>query len=115
MDGLCLELNEKTGIFPLKNGIDFLSFHTYLTESGKVVQKLRREKVEDIRAVRDMMEQQKDMHIPSSPVPRCPRCGCPVSGTGCGLPYAGRFGMLLRFSRCRDTMQKIRPEGCGLS
>lgn len=50
MDGLCLELNEKTGIFPLKNGIDFLGFHTYLTESGKVVQKLRREKVEDIRA-----------------------------------------------------------------
>ena len=50
MDGLDLELNEKTGIFPLKNGIDFLGFHTYLTESGKVVQKLRREKVEDIRA-----------------------------------------------------------------
>ena len=50
MDGLRLELNEKTGIFPLKNGIDFLGFHTYLTESGKVVQKLRREKVEDIRA-----------------------------------------------------------------
>ena len=50
MDGLRLELNEKTGIFPLRNGIDFLGFHTYLTESGGVVQKLRREKVEAIRS-----------------------------------------------------------------
>lgn len=39
---LGLELNGKTNIFPLRNGIDFLGFHTYLTESGKVVRKLRR-------------------------------------------------------------------------
>lgn len=50
MGDLRLELNEKTGIFPLRNGIDFLGFHTYLTETGGVVQKLRREKVNDIRA-----------------------------------------------------------------
>ena len=50
MSDLRLELNEKTGIFPLRNGIDFLGFHTYLTETGGVVQKLRREKVNDIRA-----------------------------------------------------------------
>lgn len=37
-----LTLNNKTQIFPLKNGIDFLGFHTYLTETGKVVRKLRR-------------------------------------------------------------------------
>lgn len=43
MGDLRLELNEKTGIFPLRNGIDFLGFHTYLTETGGVVQKLRRE------------------------------------------------------------------------
>ena len=34
MDDLRLELNEKTGIFPLRNGIDFLGFHSYLTETG---------------------------------------------------------------------------------
>lgn len=36
-----LELNNKTNIFPLQNGIDFCGFHTYLTKSGKVVKKLR--------------------------------------------------------------------------
>lgn len=50
MTGIGLELNEKTGIFPLKNGIDFLGFHTYLTESGAVVQKLRHDKIDNIRA-----------------------------------------------------------------
>jgi retron-type reverse transcriptase len=45
-----LELNNKTGIFPLKNGIDFLGFHTYLTETGGVVRKLRRDSIDRIRA-----------------------------------------------------------------
>lgn len=35
-------INQKTRIFPLRHGIDFLGFYTYLTESGKVVRKLRR-------------------------------------------------------------------------
>lgn len=38
---LGLELNNKTNIFPLQNGIDFCGFHTYLTHTGKVVKKLR--------------------------------------------------------------------------
>lgn len=37
-----LQLNGKTQIFPLRNGIDFLGFHTYLTDTGKVVRKLRK-------------------------------------------------------------------------
>ena len=37
---LGLRLNGKTQIFPLKNGIDFLGFHTYLTSTGKVVRKM---------------------------------------------------------------------------
>lgn len=43
MDSYGLELNQKTAIFPLRNGIDFLGFHSYLTETGAVVQKLRRD------------------------------------------------------------------------
>ena len=39
---LGLHLNNKTNIFPLRNGIDFLGFHTYLTETGKVIRKVRR-------------------------------------------------------------------------
>lgn len=45
-----LELNEKTCIHPLKNGIDYLGFHTYLTESGAVVQKLRQDNIDRINA-----------------------------------------------------------------
>lgn len=33
MDSYGLELNQKTAIFPLRNGIDFLGFHSYLTGS----------------------------------------------------------------------------------
>ena len=39
---LGLELNQKTAIFPLTQGIDFLGFRTYLTDTGKVVRKVRR-------------------------------------------------------------------------
>jgi len=49
MGGYGLELNEKTGIFPLRNGIDFLGFHSYLTETGGVVQKLRKDGIERIK------------------------------------------------------------------
>lgn len=40
-DALGLRLNHKTQIFPLAQGIDFLGFHSYLTDTGKVVRKLR--------------------------------------------------------------------------
>lgn len=40
-DELNIEFNEKTQIFPIKNGVDYLGFHFYLTDSGKVVRKLR--------------------------------------------------------------------------
>jgi hypothetical protein len=39
---LKLRVNEKTAIFPLSHGIDFLGFHHYLTQSGKVIRKVRR-------------------------------------------------------------------------
>ena len=38
---LKLQLNAKTQIFPIRNGVDFLGFHTYLTERGKVIRKVR--------------------------------------------------------------------------
>jgi len=37
---LKLELNEKTQIFPVKNGVNYLGWHFYLTETGKVIRKL---------------------------------------------------------------------------
>lgn len=41
LSGLGLQLNNKTQIFPIRNGVDFLGFHSYLTETGKVVRKIR--------------------------------------------------------------------------
>ena len=46
---LGLELNDKTNIFPLQNGIDFCGFHTYLTQTGKVVRKLRRSSIKRMK------------------------------------------------------------------
>ena len=37
---LFLELNSKTQIFPVKNGVKYLGWHYYMTDSGKVVRKL---------------------------------------------------------------------------
>ena len=38
---LDLGLNGKTQIFPFKNGVSYLGFHTYVTENGKVIRKLK--------------------------------------------------------------------------
>ena len=46
---LGLELNSKTAIFPLRNGIDFLGFHTYLTDTGAVVQKVRQDSIDRMK------------------------------------------------------------------
>lgn len=46
---LGLELNQKTAIFPLSQGIDFLGFRTYMTDTGKGVRKLRRDSKNRIR------------------------------------------------------------------
>lgn len=50
MDALKLELNGKTAIFPLKNGINFLGFHTYLDSGGGVIMKLRRDSIDRMKA-----------------------------------------------------------------
>ena len=46
---LGLELKHKTAVFPLTQGIDFLGFRTYMTDSGKVVRKIRRDSKNRIR------------------------------------------------------------------
>lgn len=38
---LRLEFNSKTQIFPISQGVDFLGFRFYLTDTGKVIRKLR--------------------------------------------------------------------------
>lgn len=38
---LKLEFNEKTQIFPVSHGVDYLGWHFYLTDTGKVIRRLR--------------------------------------------------------------------------
>ena len=38
---LKLEFNHKTQIMPISQGVDYLGFHFYLTDTGKVVRRLR--------------------------------------------------------------------------
>ena len=38
---LKLEFNQKTQIFPLSQGVDYVGWHFYLTDTGKVIRKLR--------------------------------------------------------------------------
>ena len=40
---LCLDFNSKTQIFPVKNGVDYLGWHIYLTETGKVIRKVKQQ------------------------------------------------------------------------
>ncbi len=41
LNTLELSLNGKTQIFPFKNGVNYLGFHTYITDKGKVIRKLK--------------------------------------------------------------------------
>ncbi len=41
LNTLDLELNGKTQISPLKNGVSYLGFHTYIKDNGKVIHKLK--------------------------------------------------------------------------
>lgn len=45
VEDLGLELNQKTQIYPLKQGIMFLKWHFILTKTGKVIRKLSRKNV----------------------------------------------------------------------
>lgn len=38
---LKIDFNEKTEVFPLKNGVNYLGWHIYLSESGKVIRKVK--------------------------------------------------------------------------
>lgn len=44
LETLELTLNGKTQIFPFKNGVSYLGFHTYITADGKVIRKLSNQK-----------------------------------------------------------------------
>ena len=49
IEPLGLSLNNKTQIFPLRNGIDFLGYHTYITDTGKVIRKVRAKSKNNMR------------------------------------------------------------------
>lgn len=40
---LKLEFNEKTELFPLRNGINYLGWHFYLSDTGKIIRKVKQQ------------------------------------------------------------------------
>ena len=40
---LQIEFNDKTQIFPISAGVDYLGYHLYLTDTGKVIKKVRQQ------------------------------------------------------------------------
>ncbi len=44
LNTLDLALNGKTQIFPFKNGVNYLGFHTYITKRGEIIRKLNNQK-----------------------------------------------------------------------
>lgn len=68
---LKLRLNAKTQIFPVKNGVDFLGFHTYLTETGKVIRKLRHDSAKRMkRKARAFVEKYRNDETDSEVIER---------------------------------------------
>lgn len=49
LDTLDLRLNSKTQIFPFKNGVSYLGFHTYVSSNGDVVRKLKNQNKRNAR------------------------------------------------------------------
>ena len=66
---LRLEFNGKTQIAPLSQGIDFLGWHLYLTDAGKVVRRLRqsakRSMLKKLRALDGLPPEARDA-VPDS-------------------------------------------------
>lgn len=54
---LKLELNHKSHIFPVKNGVDFLGFRLYLTDTGKVIRKVRRDSKDRVKRKLDKYQE----------------------------------------------------------
>jgi RNA-directed DNA polymerase len=48
-DNLKLSTNDKTQIFPMKNGVDFLGFRAYMTDTGKIIRRVRRKSKGNIK------------------------------------------------------------------
>ncbi len=46
---LCLSFNEKTQIHHINQGVDYLGFHFYLTDTGKVIKTLRQSRKKRIK------------------------------------------------------------------
>ena len=56
-----LKLNNKTQIFPVRHGIDFLGFRTYTSDSGKIIRQLRRQNKKNIaRKIRHYAQEYRE-------------------------------------------------------
>ena len=69
---LKLEFNEKTQIHHISQGVDYLGFHFYLTDTGKVIRKLRQSGKKRLKKKMAALKRlRKDGRIDDEAVKRC--------------------------------------------
>lgn len=70
--GIGLTLNKKTRIYPVTDGIPFLGFHFFLTDTGRVIRKIKHKNVSrERRRLRKLVEKVKTGVMTRSEVDQC--------------------------------------------
>ena len=70
--GVGLSLNKKTRIYPVTDGIPFLGFHFFLTDTGKVIRKIKHKNVSrERRRLRKLVEKAKAGQMTRREVDQC--------------------------------------------
>lgn len=70
-----LTLNEKTRIYPIKDGIPFLGFRFFLTDTGKVIRKIKHSNISrERRRLRKLVEKSKSGVLTRKEVDMCYQC-----------------------------------------
>jgi retron-type reverse transcriptase len=71
-DELRIELNSKTQVFPMRNGVNYLGWHFCMTETGKVIRKLSTQGKKRIkRRLRKLQQQYRSGEIDLTAIRRC--------------------------------------------
>lgn len=63
VEDLGLKLNSKTQIFPIKNGVTFLGFRYYVTDSGKLIKKVAKKTIDRFRAKAKLLNKAYSLNI----------------------------------------------------
>ena len=105
---LLLEFNEKTQLTAIKNGVDYLGFHFYLSDTGKVIRRLRtRSKRRWKRRLKKFKHQYKEGEVDALCTGRQYRI--PGSSDAINLKRVDRHFLFMVFSVVESCKGKCIP------